>query len=340
MLSRKGMKLIVTLGLLAFSPFLSYAHHSRAHYSEEIQEINGELLELIWRNPHAGFTLAVETRAGEREIWEVESWSSPYVMSRMGVSNQLFRIGDQIRVAGRLSTRRSRNLLAINVLLPNGDEVVLAANAGPYWSGDHVGGLEQWSSKVASPEVANAVDAGIFRVWSIDYVYGEQFNFAFTEEALETRAEWNDLDNFMVRCESAGMPYSMRMPFPFEFVDEGTRIILRVEYMDTVRTIHMDVKETPVSVSATPSGYSIGSWEGDTLIVDTDRIRFPYFDDLGTPQSEAIEVREEFTLSEDRTSLKYTMMITDPATFTEPATVYMERLDLGETVKPFDCRPG
>ena len=81
-------------------------------------------------------------------------------------------------------------------------------------------------------------------------------------------------------------------------------------------------------------------WDGDTLIVDTDRIRFPYFDDMGTPQSEAIEVREEFTLSEDRVSLKYTMTITDSATFTEPATVYMERLDLGETVKPFDCRPG
>jgi hypothetical protein len=45
-------------------------------------------------------------------------------------------------------------------------------------------------------------------------------------------------------------------------------------------------------------------------------------------------------LSEDRTSIKYTMTITDPATFTEPATVYMERLDLGETVKLFDCRSG
>jgi len=321
-------------------PTAALAHHSRAHYAPEMIEIEGELVEVNWRNPHASLALAVTTDSGQREVWEIESWSSPYVMTRMGIGRELFKVGDRVTIAGRRSSVDPTDLLAVNILFSDGHEAVLAASAKPYWSGEHVGGIEQWRYEATNPDAVAAADAGIFRVWSIDHVYAEKVDFSFTEQALAAREDWNDLDNFMLRCEPAGMPYAMRMPFPFEFIDRGSEITLRVEYMDIVRTIHMDRRDAPNDFAPDRLGYSVGRWDGDTLVVDTTHVDFAYFDDLGTTQSAAITIREEFTLNDDRSSLRYVMTITDPATFTAPATVEMGRVDLGESVEPFGCRPG
>ena len=43
-------------GLLAL-PNVSSAHHSRGEFSGEMWEIQGELLEIDWSNPHPVFTL-------------------------------------------------------------------------------------------------------------------------------------------------------------------------------------------------------------------------------------------------------------------------------------------
>ena len=60
---------------------------------------------------------------------------------------------------------------------------------------------------------------------------------------------------------------------------------------------------------------------GNRLEVTTTGIDWPYFDDsLGTPQSDRIETFETFTLGDDQQRLDYEMIVTDPDTFTEPAT--------------------
>jgi hypothetical protein len=85
-------------------------------------------------------------------------------------------------------------------------------------------------------------------------------------------------------------------------------------------------------------GRSKGRWEGDTLVVTTDRIDWPYLDPSGVPQGPASSIVERFTPSADGTRLSVTMTITDRATFTEPlelkrAWVWRPT----ETVKPYDC---
>ena len=47
-----------------------------------------------------------------------------------------------------------------------------------------------------------------------------------------------------------------------------------------------------------PLGYSVGRWENDSLIVTTTAIDWIYFDEIGTPQSPALETEEIFTLSD------------------------------------------
>jgi hypothetical protein len=92
--------------------------------------------------------------------------------------------------------------------------------------------------------------------------------------------------------------------------------------------------------SAAPAhfGHSAGRWEDRTLVVTTTRVSDPYFDDLGTPQGPDSEIVERFTLSADERRLDYSATITDPLTFTAPATLRgsWEWIP-GEQIKPFNC---
>jgi hypothetical protein len=115
------------------------------------------------------------------------------------------------------------------------------------------------------------------------------------------------------------MPYLMTTPYPFEFVRQGNDLLLRAELDDTERLIRMSAAPaSPSSGASSPLGYSTGRWEGNRLIVETDRIDAPYFYGDGTPQSNAIRLVEHFTLNETTDRLDYRLFVTDPATFTEP----------------------
>jgi hypothetical protein len=134
------------------------------------------------------------------------------------------------------------------------------------------------------------------------------------------------------------MPGVMLNPYPIELVDQGDDIVLRIEEWDTVRTIHMTGAADSAG-PATPLGHSVGRWEGDTLVVRTTNISWPYFDDIGTPQSTAMAVEERFTPIENGSRLEYVQTAVDPATFTEPAVLrgYFW-LEAGAEIKPFNCQ--
>lgn len=92
--------------------------------------------------------------------------------------------------------------------------------------------------------------------------------------------------------------------------------------------------------SATPSrqGYSVGRWEGRTLVVETSRVNAPFLDGSGTPQSEDVEMVERFSLSEDESRLDYEIVITDPQNLVEPAVWEGAWAWVpGADVKPFEC---
>lgn len=90
-------------------------------------------------------------------------------------------------------------------------------------------------------------------------------------------------------------------------------------------------------VAASHLGYSVGRWDGRTLIVETTRVNYPRFETSGTPQSEQVRIEETFTVSEDQSRLDYRMTITDPSTFTMPATYERYYLALGQSLEKCDC---
>jgi hypothetical protein len=161
-------------------------------------------------------------------------------------------------------------------------------------------------------------------------------DYPLTDAARRARAAFNPLtDTVAPGCRPKGMPTIMEQPYPIEFVNKGDTILLRMEEYDTVRTISMSPSANVDSLPKRLLGRSKGRWEGDTLVVSTSRIDWPYLDSSGVPQGPSSSIVERFTATGDGTRLQYTMTITDPATFTEP--VELKRSWVwrpGETVKP------
>jgi hypothetical protein len=131
----------------------------------------------------------------------------------------------------------------------------------------------------------------------------------------------------IVNCLPDGMPHGNLLPQPFKVVHSAGVIVFLYEVGTTFRQIHMDGRKLPVDPSPTWQGYSVGRWEGDTLVVDTigfnDR---SWLDVRGTPHSEEMRVEERFRRP-DYGHLDMTVTITDAKTFTQPIT-YKAVLDL------------
>ena len=329
-------------GALAVSAAL--AHHSaRITYDmDSIIEIQGEITGVVWRNPHVRFTLSSVDEDNTPVTWNVESIPVTR-LNRVGITQEMLGIGDSVTVAVYPARRPVREAYAINMLLADGREALLDTPAAR-WTNNTVGtGLDETPG---SPGADSSL--GIFRVWSTDGSFlrtetrflteGGTLNYPLTEAARDAQATWDPLDpdNPFLTCMPKGMPTIMQQPNPVEFIDSGDQIVFLMEEFDTRRVIHMNDGDPDAPPSAL--GYSTGRWEGDTLVVHTSRINWPWFDQNGLPQSEAIETVERFTVNEEGSRLDYEVLITDPWLFTEPVTLAKSwRWIPGDAVLPFDC---
>jgi hypothetical protein len=320
------------------------AHHAfNATYDPGvITELEGEVASVLWANPHIRITLNVPDESGATREWQLEG-NAKNQLERMLVSNDLIAAGDTVRVAGNPSRRGSDQLYLGQILLADGQEVLLRGGFEPRWSPQVIGDARGLiGDGTPADEAARA--RGIFRVWSTSTANRATFpiwqrNYPLTESAIEVQSDW-DPQSTILTCTSFGMPTVMNSPDPIEFIDQGDSILLRLESFDIERTIHIyDIDESPVNE---PLGYSIGHWDEGSLRVNTRHIDWPHFDQLGIPQSDAVELEEKFTVTPDGSRLQYSLVVTDPATFTEP--VVLEKYWFwreSEVVKPYDgvCDP-
>ncbi|MGD8325154.1 MAG: hypothetical protein PVF50_12375, partial [Gammaproteobacteria bacterium] len=103
-------------------------------------------------------------------------------------------------------------------------------------------------------------------------------------------------------------------------------------------TIHMN--EVGNSPSRTWMGWSRGHWEGDTLVVETDRFNGEtWFDRAGNFHSDALRVTERFTPISPW-HLTYEATIEDANVFTRPWTIRMplyRRLEENRRLLEYRC---
>ena len=92
------------------------------------------------------------------------------------------------------------------------------------------------------------------------------------------------------------------------------------------RTVFMDGRDLPKDPNPTWLGYSVGRWEGDTLIVTTAGFNDKgWLDSAGHSQTESLRVTERLR-RRDFGHMEFETTIDDPKVFTRPFTVKRERL--------------
>jgi hypothetical protein len=320
-------------------PCSVHSHHSNSEYDRSVvTEFDGEIVSVSWRNPHIQLKVSTIDAGGQPITWNVEG-AAVSAQRRHGVTAGLVSVGDQVRIAGAVSSRRSGYMIVDHILLPSGIELLVGSSRQARWSETAIGG-NPWS--VDPDKAATARGTGIFRVWSRDsrtWYFRPADQYRLTESALAAVAEWDEFeDNPLLDCFAPGMPALMGNPYPMEFVERGNTIELRFEEFDAVRVINLSGGASAESIDASPLGYSVGRWEGNTLLVATSKIDWPYFDRVGISQSDKVEVYEKFRVVEDGNGLEYEMTVTDPQTLLEPF-VWQGRWAWrpGEEVNRYDC---
>lgn len=333
--------------------WLLASHVSQSHHSslglydvDRIIEIEGVVTSVVWRNPHPSYTVTVPDETGETVEWNVEIGGATTTLRLRGVTRDVVHVGDRVRIAGEPSTRGRAEMFAHNLLLENGQEVLLGIRAEPRWPAGLRGDFFRSVPNEATTQGARLAADGIFRVWSADLNDATSFSlyredgYPLTESANDLKAQWDPRASPYLGCQPRGMPYLMNNPYPIEFMRREDGILLRMEMYDAQRLIHMNTEGTPSSAPYSLFGYSTGRWEGSTLIVETDRIDAPYFDGGdGTPQGRVIRLVERFNLNEKDDRLDYRLTVSDPATFTkeiEFARYWSWRPEI--RVEPFGCQ--
>ena len=338
---------LAVIGGLAL-PAVAAAHHSffGRFDTQALTEIEGEVASVQWHNPHVYLTLRGLDDRGTSITWDVET-SSLTVLRRMGIEAGTIKVGDHVKIAGNPSATGKLEMYARNLLLPDGRELLLNVGLKPHWTNRTVG---DESLLMARKGDASRPELGLFRVWSHTRAEARLFpeatdpdfdiqSYPMTPAARAALAAFDRTkDNPTANCTPKGMPTIMEAPYPIEFVRQPDGdILLKIEEYDLRRTIHMR-QEAADAASPTPLGFSTGRWDGTTLVVTTSRISWPYFSQLGIPQSPAVRVVERFAPAPDGSRLDYEMTVTDPATFTRPVVLGQYWLYLPSVrLLPYEC---
>ncbi len=318
------------------------AHHSvDGTYDENRElEISGVITNIRWRNPHVGFNLSVTNTQGQLEDWSVET-SSLSSLRRRGVTPDFMRVGDHIQVYGIAARRDPTGIHALSLLLPDASEFILEDGGEPHWA--DVSRATEGNPNLGRPGDASSPELGIFRVWSLptELGGGSLWNSSYPLTPLARKSvEAFDLlnDNIARNCAAKGMPTMMEQPYPIAFEKQGNNIVLRVEEYDALRVIDMENTTPPLTATPSPTGYSVGRWEGKTLVVTTTQIDWPHFDGRGIPLSPEAQIIERWTPSDDGSQLHYSLTTIDPQTFTQPVELKRTRLWYPDAViSPYQC---
>jgi hypothetical protein len=128
-------------------------------------------------------------------------------------------------------------------------------------------------------------------------------------------------DDPHVRCLPDSVPRMWTLPHLTKAIHTPALLVLLYEVNATYRQIFLDGRPFPPDMNPSWTGYSVGHWEGDTLVVETRGFRNDLWIDMqGSSMSDAATMTERIRRPNFGT-LQIAMTIEDPKTYTKPFTV-------------------
>jgi hypothetical protein len=148
-------------------------------------------------------------------------------------------------------------------------------------------------------------------------------------ELKKNRMATNNRDNPDANCLPMGLTQFHMQPQPRKIVQTPSLIVILYEANYGLRYIYTDGRKLAPQGEPQPwwYGYSVGRWEGDTLVVETNNLRGAetspfdgWLDVRGSPYSEQAKITERFRRPQFG-KLEIDVTVEDPKSYTKPFTV-------------------
>jgi hypothetical protein len=140
-------------------------------------------------------------------------------------------------------------------------------------------------------------------------------------DLVKKRMADNSKDNPDAHCLPMGVMQLTSHPYPKKIIQTPTEVILIYEGSGTtVREVFLDGRSLPAADKVEPwwNGYSVGHWEGDTLVVEsTGFMDDGWLDVRGSPFTSAGKLTERFRRPTFG-SLEIEVTVDDPKAYTKP----------------------
>jgi hypothetical protein len=193
----------------------------------------------------------------------------------------------------------------------------------------------------SGPPVATFFEAGGNMEGGLPYT-------AWAQDIRKKRFELQDRDNPDANCLPMGFLQFHQQPQPRRIMNVSNPKMLLIEYEanNGLRHVYLDGRKLPPQGEPQPwwYGYSVGHWEGDTLVVETNNLRGAeegpsdgWLDVNGSPYSDQAKFIERFRRpSFDH--LQIDLTLEDPKAYTKPWTVRIDqRLLPDQDLIEFEC---
>ena len=164
-----------------------------------------------------------------------------------------------------------------------------------------------------------------------------------TSAARKSQDEFDPSQEATLDCTPDGdsLRHQILAPLPLQIEQHDDRVILRYEYWNAERTVWLDDNAHPGQGEPSRLGFSVGHYEGSTLVVETTQL-LPSV--TGIPNDKPLMLSansravERYTLTDGGQALDLTLDIIDPVNFTRPFQNYRRMLIApGWTLDEFEC---
>jgi hypothetical protein len=177
-------------------------------------------------------------------------------------------------------------------------------------------------------------------VWSRTSSGLARVTLDYTPAAQAAVDDYHYLDDPALRCVSPGLVRISGWPYPLEIVQNDAQLTILYESFHEVRRIFLDGRGYPEELPHRSMGYSLGRWDGSTLVVETKMLTPAYVDLAGQPLSEDARVVERMSLSADGQTLRSELTLHDPQNYRRPITRHRAWRKTPDTlILEYDCDP-
>jgi hypothetical protein len=152
-------------------------------------------------------------------------------------------------------------------------------------------------------------------------------------ELMKKRRADNSKDNPDAHCLPMGFMQFHNHPEPRKMIQTAGLLLIVYEANEGLRQIFLDGRKLPNKDDVEPwfYGYSVGHWDGDTLVVETTGFNDgQWLDVRGSPMTDAAKVTERFRRPNYGT-LEITITVDDPKAYTKPWTVRINQRIMPDT---------